>query len=116
MKVGNTCDPFSQEWDDLLNVIMEKGKVTDVGKYTLSFRLLLNVRKYFFGFLTCKEYATYEVWVSNKTSNYATLMKKDGKYPLKSHKPNQDTMDKLHKLEQKLRQGSPDNVYSLPGV
>ncbi|MGL4994050.1 MAG: hypothetical protein ACRC6R_08020 [Bacteroidales bacterium] len=115
LKVGNTCDPFSQEWDDLLKVLLKKGTVTESSKYTLNFRLLVNVRTYF-GFFKFKEYATYEVWVSNKISNYATLMKKNEKHQIVSHKPSQETMDELYLLEKKVRSKSSDYPYSLPEV
>lgn len=80
---------FSNEWDNMLNEFIDKGKVTYVGSCTITFHF--NNDKY------C-------VWVGNPYSHYGYLDAKNGEPITREHhrRPKMSTILKLEKLHTEL--------------
>lgn len=96
MKVGNSIDQYSEEWDKLLNYILKNHVSKVVDKYIMRFKVPTG--KWFI-FTT---YTYYEVWISNKKFGYGSLYKvnytevpRDEQY-----RPTQETLEKLYDFEQ----------------
>lgn len=96
MKVCNYLKPFSQEWDSLLNQILDKYTYCSVDRYTIKFKV---PKGKFLGIFTT--YNTYVVWIANKDCSYGTLhFKNSTKVPrFEEYSPNQKTLDRLYEVE-----------------
>ncbi|MFS9881858.1 hypothetical protein WKV47_25945, partial [Salmonella enterica] len=75
--------PFSQEWDDQLNKLLDEGALLFVGQYTATF--------------STGEH-TVEVWIANHWYSFGNLYRLDGEYvyPSCQHRPRFRTMRRLY--------------------
>lgn len=97
MEVKNTIDEFSEEWDTLLNDIINDYISCDTTKRcTITFKIKTGKGIFF------NKYTYYTVWVASKEYGYGSLHMKDGKYSPLNNKPSDKTLQRLYSLEKKL--------------
>ena len=115
--VGNCFHPFSQEWDDLLNLLMDKGKICSVDIYTVTFKL--KVKKKLFGFIPYTTHNYYEVWIHGTTKDthfgYLRILNGVSNEANKS-KPSQETMNLLYEKVRSYERDKLSDIYKLPEV
>ncbi|EAA5549108.1 hypothetical protein LGA02_003862 [Salmonella enterica] len=86
--IGNTlfCAyqlPFSQEWDDQLNKLLNEGVLLFANKHTATFSIGEH---------------TVEIWIANRWYSFGEVHRLDGEYPPSSLncRPRFRTMRRLH--------------------
>lgn len=91
--IGNTlfCAyqlPFSQEWDDQLNKLLDEGVLLFTGVCTATFSIGEH---------------TVEIWIANRWYSFGEVHRLDGEYPPSSLncRPRFRTMRRLHALVQR---------------
>ena len=77
--------PFLKEWDEMLNDIIDKGLIVEVGELTIKFNY---------------EGKEYEIWVGNRWYSYGHIYSIGGKYIKRSQefRPRFRTMRRLRDL------------------
>ena len=114
--VGNIMHPFSEKWDSLLNLLMDKGKLVCSGNPVATFELPVKVeKKGWFKSSISVEKAIYQVWVNEscKETHFGTLWKVNDDYNLNIFKASQETMDRLDEM---LYADRNHRFYELPEV
>ena len=108
MKLANNY-PYNEKWDKKLNWLMNNSVETLVGKYTITFKVVLSSTKtslfgsgLFPNYIT--DYATYKVWTSNKSICYGRLYQYNGigLSDMITFSPSKTTMERLFELEKSL--------------
>ena len=86
---GMYQQPFLKEWDDMLNDIIDKGLIVEVGELTIKFNY---------------EGKEYEIWVGNRWYSYAHIYSIGGKYIKRSQefRPRFRTMRRLRDLHMNI--------------
>lgn len=115
MKVSCYMRKYSQKWDNKLNELLDRGEVKVSSAHYLTFKLPYYSNKTFLFFkYKVKSYKVYEVWTTNKTSNYGEIRKFQGKYLEDEYiySASKETLERLHKVETKLRVPFLEEAYN----
>ena len=101
MELSSRSNEYSEEWDTLLNWILDNYVEVEVKptQHVLEFKILVNKR------LFCKDvFKTYGVWVGSKDFSYATLYTIDNRFSLVGESaPKKETMERLYEVEIKSK-------------
>ena len=108
MKVCNKQDEYSEEWDTLLNWLLDNGLFSITNAHILEVNVLTKK-----GWLFDK-YDTYSIWIGNKKCAYGSLHDKNAVSVSRGYqnKPKQSTMERLYQVECKVNEIA--GLYAIP--
>jgi hypothetical protein len=95
-KVCNNQHPYSEEWDTLLNLILDRYVLAEVRTYSIIFKVVVKKRSFWFD---SHEYI--EVWTANKDYSYGHIHNPLIRERYCSAK--QETLNRLYKKEIELK-------------